>query len=53
MTRSMTDAVKEWSRADMMIRELNDRELDGVVGGNFDLHKIYACSRDQPNCSGL
>ena len=40
MTRSMTDAVKEWSRADMIIRELNDRELDGVVGGNFDLYKI-------------
>ena len=35
MTRSMTDAVKEWS-----LRELNDRELDGVVGGNFDLYKI-------------
>ena len=40
MTRSMTDAVKEWSRADMIIRELNDRELDEVVGGNFDLYKI-------------
>jgi hypothetical protein len=36
----MTDAVKEWSRADMVIRELNDRELDGVVGGNFGLYKI-------------
>jgi hypothetical protein len=36
----MTDAVKEWSRADMIIRELNDRELDGVVGGKFDLHKV-------------
>ena len=35
MTRSMTDAVKEWS-----LRELNDRELDGVVGGNLDLYKI-------------
>ena len=31
----MTDAVKEWS-----LRELNDRELDGVVGGNLDLYKI-------------
>ena len=40
MTKSMTDAVKEWSRADMIIRELNDRELDGVVVGNFDLYKI-------------
>ena len=36
-TRSMTDAV---ARADMIIRELNDRELDGVVGGNIDLYKI-------------
>ena len=24
----------------MIIRELNDRELDGVVGGNIDLYKI-------------
>ena len=24
----------------MIIRELNDRELDGVVGGNFGLYKI-------------
>jgi hypothetical protein len=41
MIRSMTDALKEWSRADMIIRdELNDRELDGVVGGNFGLYKI-------------
>jgi SpoVK/Ycf46/Vps4 family AAA+-type ATPase len=23
-----------------MRHELNDRELDGVVGGNFDLYKI-------------
>jgi hypothetical protein len=36
----MTYAVKEWSRADMIISELNDRELDGVVGGNFGLYKI-------------
>jgi hypothetical protein len=34
MTRSMTDAVK--SRAD---RELNDRELDGVVGGDGSLRQ--------------
>jgi hypothetical protein len=39
MTRSMTDAVK--SRADMIIRdrELNDRELDGVVGGDGSLRQ--------------
>ena len=36
----MTYAVKEGSRADMIIGELNDRELDGVVGGNFGLYKI-------------
>jgi hypothetical protein len=24
----------------MIIRELNGRELDGVVGGNFGLYKI-------------
>ena len=36
----MTYAVKEGSRADMVIGELNDRELDGVVGGNFGLYKI-------------
>jgi len=36
----MTYAAKEGSRADMVIGELNDRELDGVLGGNFGLYKI-------------